>query len=99
MLLAAFCWQCKTLIIIIIIITTFVFIVIVMIALHGRTALMTAASEGHMSIVRLFLRQNANTELKDAQGWKASDHAVIHGHHRLGKHATLYSGVQISFTL
>ena len=67
--------------------------------LHGRTALMTAASEGHMSIVRLFLRQNANTELKDAQGWKASDHAVIHGHHRLGKHAALYTGVQISFTL
>ena len=46
---------------------------------------MTAASEGHISIVRLFLQHNANTELKDSQGWKASDHAVIHGHHRLGK--------------
>ena len=45
---------------------------------------MTAASEGHISIVRLFLQHNANTELKDSQGWKASDHAVIHGHHRLG---------------
>lgn len=47
---------------------------------------MTAASEGHISIVRLFLQHNANTELKDSQGWKASDHAVIHGHHRLGRH-------------
>lgn len=45
---------------------------------------MTAASEGHIGIVRLFLQHNANTELKDSQGWKASDHAVIHGHHRLG---------------
>ena len=50
-----------------------------------RSALMTAASEGHISIVRLFLQHNANTELKDSQGWKASDHAVIHGHHRLGR--------------
>ena len=53
---------------------------------------MTAASEGHISIVRLFLQHNANTELKDSQGWKASDHAVIHGHHRLGKHAFLIQG-------
>lgn len=52
----------------------------------SRSALMTAASEGHISIVRLFLQHNANTELKDSQGWKASDHAVIHGHHRLGRH-------------
>ena len=43
---------------------------------------MTAASEGHIGIVRLFLQHKANTELKDSQGWKASDHAVIHGHHR-----------------
>ena len=43
---------------------------------------MTAASEGHIAIVRLFLQHNANTEQKDSQGWKASDHAVIHGHHR-----------------
>ena len=46
---------------------------------------MTAASEGHIGIVRLFLQHNANTEMKDSQGWKASDHAVIHGHHRLDK--------------
>ena len=46
---------------------------------------MTAASEGHIGIVRLFLKHIADTELKDSQGWKASDHAVIHGHHRLGK--------------
>ena len=47
-----------------------------------RSSLMTAASEGHIGIVRLFLQHKANTELKDSQGWKASDHAVIHGHHR-----------------
>ena len=64
--------------------------------MHGtcRSALMTGASEGHLGIVRLFLQHNADTELKDSQGWKASDHAVIHGHHRLGKH-TLYTGIPI----
>ena len=56
---------------------------------------MTAASEGHISIVRLFLQHNANTELKDSQGWKASDHAVIHGHHRLGKHNLFDTGIPL----
>ena len=57
-----------------------------------RSSLMTAASEGHVAIVRLFLQHKANTELKDSQGWKASDHAVIHGHHRQAKH----TGIPIS---
>lgn len=56
---------------------------------------MTAASEGHISIIRLFLQHNANTEIKDSQGWKASDHAVIHGHHRLGKHAFFNTGIPL----
>ena len=60
---------------------------------------MTAASEGHIGIVRLFLQHNANTELKDSQGWKASDHAVIHGHHRLGKLSMCFApGYHFKFT-
>ena len=43
---------------------------------------MNAVAEGHIGIVRLFLQHKANTELKDLVGWKASDHAVIHGHDR-----------------
>ena len=43
---------------------------------------MTAASEGHIGIVKVLLQHGANTDLKDKQGWKASDHAIIHGHHR-----------------
>jgi len=43
---------------------------------------MTAASEGHIGIVKLLLQNKANTELRDSQGWKASDHAIIQGHHR-----------------
>ena len=43
---------------------------------------MTTIAEGHIGIVRLFLQHKANTELKDLRGWKALDHAVIHGNHR-----------------
>ena len=43
---------------------------------------MTAAADGHMDIVKMLLQHNANVALKDAQGWKASDHAVMNGIHR-----------------
>lgn len=44
---------------------------------------MTAAGEGQVGVVRLLLQRNCNTDLKDIQGWKASDHAVINGHHSI----------------
>ena len=44
---------------------------------------MTAAAEGQMGVVRLLLQRNCNTDAKDVQGWKASDHAVINGHHSI----------------
>ena len=43
---------------------------------------MTAAADGHMDIVKMLLQHNANVTLKDAQGWKAADHAVMNGIHR-----------------
>ena len=50
---------------------------------------MNAAAEGHIGIVRLFLQHKANTELKDSQGWKASDHAVTYGCHRFDLQALI----------
>ena len=43
---------------------------------------MTAAADGHVDIVKMLLQHNANVALKDAQGWKAADHAVMNGIHR-----------------
>lgn len=43
---------------------------------------MTAAADGHTDIVKLLLQNDADIDLKDAQGWKASDHAVMNGIHR-----------------
>ena len=43
---------------------------------------MTAAADGHMDIVKMLLQHDANVALKDAQGWKAADHAVMNGIHR-----------------
>lgn len=47
-----------------------------------RTPLMTAAADGHMDIVKMLLHNDANVALKDVQGWKAADHAVMNGIHR-----------------
>ena len=43
---------------------------------------MTAAADGHMDIVKMLLQHDANVALKDSQGWKAADHAVMNGIHR-----------------
>ena len=43
---------------------------------------MTAAADGHIDIVKMLLQHNANVTLKDKQGWKAADHAVMNGIHR-----------------
>lgn len=41
----------------------------------GRTALMSAASAGHVEIVRALLDAGANANLKDIDGKSALDHA------------------------
>lgn len=43
---------------------------------------MTAAADGHVDIVNILLENYADVTLKDVQGWKAADHAVMNGIHR-----------------
>lgn len=43
---------------------------------------MTAAAEGLLDIVKMLLQNNADVSLKDSEGWKAADHAVMNGNHR-----------------
>ena len=57
---------------------------------------MTAAADGHMDIVKMLLQHNANVALKDAQGWKAADHAVMNGIHRYNiVHMVVYGSIII----
>merc|ERR1711990_1193496 len=46
----------------------------------GRTALMTAASEGHFEIVDLLIKAGANSNVKDVEGNTAENIAHIGGH-------------------
>ena len=47
-----------------------------------RTSLMTAGAEGHLDIVKMLLQNDADVNVKDFEGWKATDHAVMSGNHR-----------------
>ena len=38
--------------------------------------------EGFESVVKILLDYGADTEVKDKEGWKASDHAAMTGNHR-----------------
>jgi ankyrin repeat protein len=49
-------------------------------ALEGFTALMTAAAEGQLEVVRLPLAHGANAKLKDVDGDTAESFAVQKGH-------------------
>lgn len=46
-----------------------------------RSALMIAAGNGQIGMLRLLLRYDADITLKDIKGWSADDYAVMNGHH------------------
>lgn len=46
-----------------------------------RSALMIAAGNGQIGMVRLLLRFDADVTLKDTKGWSSDDYAVMNGHH------------------
>jgi ankyrin repeat protein len=48
---------------------------------HGNTALHLAAIAGHVRVVELLLASGAHANLRDAQGWMATRHALENGHH------------------
>lgn len=43
---------------------------------------MTAASGGDLNLIKVLLRYGADLSHKDANGWTAEEHAVLHGYSR-----------------
>ena len=43
---------------------------------NGETALMAAASFGHLDAASLLLKNGADSSLKDGRGWDAGDWAI-----------------------
>lgn len=42
---------------------------------------MIAAGNGQIEMLRLLLRFDADSMLRDIKGWSADDYAVMNGHH------------------
>uniref|UniRef100_A0A673I2F0 Uncharacterized protein n=1 Tax=Sinocyclocheilus rhinocerous TaxID=307959 RepID=A0A673I2F0_9TELE len=48
---------------------------------QSSSALMIAACNGQISMVRLLLQYDADITVKDDKGWSSDDYAVMNGHH------------------
>jgi hypothetical protein len=65
---------------------------------YGSTALMLAAKEGHLDVVRFLVEHGADIFEKDKDNKDASNHAMDHGHEEVAKYlAELKSAADLGY--